>query len=110
MGLVIVINFLSSYADLKIQETFPTTKHMCWVLVGIRRRTLRGNGFAVSVGSSVAIKMVNASKNGDQDRRDLGQFVTSQCSSFLGYANHYVFSANCSTACHYYTSLGVVRR
>ena len=61
---------------------------------------LKGNGFAASVGSSVAIKMENASKNGDQGRKDLGRFATSQCSS-LGYTDCYVFSANCSTVCYY---------
>ena len=104
MGLVIVINFLSSYTDLRIQETFPTTKHIFWALVGIRRRTLRDNGFVVSVGSLVAIKMANASRNGDQDRKDLERFVTSQC-IFFGYADYYAFSVNCLT--HYYYALCV---
>jgi len=38
---------------------------------------LRDNEFAASVDSSVAIKMGNASRNGDQDRKDLELFVTS---------------------------------
>ena len=82
MGVVIVINFLF-YADLIIQETFLTTKPMCWDLVGIRQQILRDNGFADSVGLSVVIRMENASRNGGQDLRDLGRFVTSQCLFFL---------------------------
>jgi len=93
VGLVIVINFLS-YTDLRIQETFLTIKPMYWALVGIHRRTLRDSEFAVSADSSVAIKMVNASRNGDQDRKDLGRSVTSQY-LFLGCPDHYAFSANC---------------
>lgn len=95
MGLVIVINFLS-YADLRIQETFPTTKRMCWALAGTLRRTLRDNVFAVSADLSVAIKMANVSRNGGQDQKDLGRFVTSQC-LFFACMNHYAFSANRST-------------
>lgn len=76
MGPVIVIN-LPPYANLRIQETFPS-KHMCWVLVGIRRQTPRDNEFVVSVASSVAIKMANVSRNGDRDQKDLGRFVISQ--------------------------------
>ena len=76
MGPVIVIN-LPPYANLRIQETFPS-KHMCWALVGTRRQTLRDNEFVVSVASSVAIKMANVSRNGDRDQKDLGRFVISQ--------------------------------
>lgn len=100
MGLVIVINFLSSYTDLRIQETFPITKRMCWALVGTRQRMLRDNGFAVSVDSSVAIRTASASRSGGQDRRDLEQFVTSQCLFFVC-TSHYAFSANSSIGCYF---------
>jgi len=71
---------------------------------------LRDDEFAASVDSSVAIKMGNASRNGDQDRKDLQLFVISQC-SFLGCVYYCVFSADCSspviTRC---VTAGVVRR
>ena len=61
---------------------------------------LRDNGFAVSVDLSVVIKMANVSRNGGQDQKDLGRFVTSQCLFFVC-ADHYAFSANCSTGCYF---------
>ena len=94
MGLAIVINFLSSYADMTIQETFLTTRPMYWVLVDTPRRMLRGNGSVVSVDSSAAIKMGNASRNGVRDRRALERFVTSQC-LFPAWSDHYAFSDIC---------------
>ena len=76
-------NFLF-YADSIIQETFLTTKPMCWVLAGIRQRMLRDNGVAASADLLVVIKMENVFRDGIQDLKDVGQFVTSQCSSLGG--------------------------
>lgn len=79
MGLAIVINCWPSCADLITQETFHTTKLMYWALVGTLRRMLRDNGSVVSVDSSAAIKMGNASRNGVLDQRAPERFATSQC-------------------------------